>query len=121
MGLLHTQQVSMPGRRAHWILVFKELLFRIRGHHTPNSGRMSTRLVGQARAKGVPVDTYVEKLVEKDAGETAKSQKAPAGIRERLTQLAFSAHRSFEKGMGHPAQLNILDCCTYGRGGYILI
>ena len=28
-------------------------------------------------------------------------------------QLAFRAHQRFGKGMGHPAQLNILDCCTY--------
>lgn len=28
-------------------------------------------------------------------------------------QLAIQAYRQFGKGMGHPAQLNILDCCTY--------
>lgn len=27
--------------------------------------------------------------------------------------LAFQAHSRFGKGRGHPAQLNILDCCTY--------
>lgn len=25
----------------------------------------------------------------------------------------FHAHLRFGKGTGHPAQLNILDCCTY--------
>jgi antitoxin VapB len=53
---------------------------------------IEARLVGQARAKGVPVNTYVEKLIEKDAGETAKSQKTPAEIRERLMQLAAQWH-----------------------------
>jgi ribonuclease VapC len=30
------------------------------------------------------------------------------------SRLACQAYRRFGKGMGHPAQLNILDCCTYG-------
>jgi len=29
------------------------------------------------------------------------------------SRLAFQAYRRFGKGTGHPAQLNILDCCTY--------
>jgi ribonuclease VapC len=32
--------------------------------------------------------------------------------------LAFQAYRRFGKGMGHPAQLNILDCCTYALASY---
>jgi ribonuclease VapC len=32
---------------------------------------------------------------------------------EHQAHLAFAAHQRFGKGMGHPAQLNILDCCTY--------
>ena len=28
-------------------------------------------------------------------------------------RLAFQAYRRFGKGIGHPAKLNILDCCTY--------
>lgn len=28
-------------------------------------------------------------------------------------RAAFAAYRRFGKGMIHPAQLNILDCCTY--------
>lgn len=32
---------------------------------------------------------------------------------EGQARLAFEAHLRFGKGMGHPAQLNILDCCTY--------
>jgi ribonuclease VapC len=28
-------------------------------------------------------------------------------------RAAFGAYRRFGKGMRHPAQLNILDCCTY--------
>ena len=27
--------------------------------------------------------------------------------------MAFQAYRRFGKVMGHPAQLNVLDCCTY--------
>jgi ribonuclease VapC len=32
---------------------------------------------------------------------------------EAHAEIAFDAHLRFGKGMGHPAQLNILDCCTY--------
>lgn len=36
------------------------------------------------------------------------------GFNETQARLAFEAHLRFGKGMGHAAQLNILDCCTYG-------
>jgi ribonuclease VapC len=32
---------------------------------------------------------------------------------EAHAKIAFDAHLRFGKGMGHPAQLNILDCCSY--------
>jgi ribonuclease VapC len=31
----------------------------------------------------------------------------------KQAELAFNAHLRFGKGTGQPAQLNILDCCTY--------
>ena len=36
-----------------------------------------------------------------------------AEFTESHANVAFEAHRHFGKGMGHPAQLNILDCCAY--------
>lgn len=36
-----------------------------------------------------------------------------AAFTANQARLAFEAYRRFGKGMGHPAQLNILDCCTY--------
>ncbi len=47
---------------------------------------------GVRPAKGLPVDVYIERLIEKDAGEGAKSPKTPAEIRERLMQLAARWH-----------------------------
>jgi ribonuclease VapC len=32
---------------------------------------------------------------------------------EAQSAAAFAAHLRYGKGMGHPAQLNILDCCSY--------
>ena len=36
-----------------------------------------------------------------------------AAFTANQARLAFEAYRRFGKGMGHPSQLNILDCCTY--------
>ena len=36
-----------------------------------------------------------------------------ADFSEAQARIAFAAHVRFGKGMGHPAQLNILDCCSY--------
>jgi ribonuclease VapC len=32
---------------------------------------------------------------------------------EAQSAIAFAAHLRYGKGMGRPAQLNILDCCSY--------
>jgi hypothetical protein len=50
------------------------------------------RLVAQALAKGMPVDKYVEKLIEKDPVKPAEPAKSPEEIRQRLMELAAEAH-----------------------------
>jgi ribonuclease VapC len=53
-----------------------------------------------------PARTLLEAFLE-----TAEIEVVPMTASQ--ADLAFAAYRRFGKGMGHPAQLNILDCCAY--------
>ena len=57
------------------------------------------------RPYGARFPIYIDRIPEADI--------RVAEFGENQAQLAFAAHRHYRKGSGHPAQLNILDCCTY--------
>ena len=58
------------------------------------------------RMHAEPARTLLEAFLE-----TAEIEVVPMTASQ--ADLAFAAYRRFGKGMGHPAQLNILDCCAY--------
>jgi len=80
--------------------------------------------ISEASTKGMSAASLLETSIvinrEKGAAGIAILRQfiANAGIEiaaftANQAGLAFEAYRRFGKGMGHPAQLNILDCCTY--------
>lgn len=53
---------------------------------------VEARLVSQAEAVGLPVNDYVEKLVQEHAGTSAQKSRTPAETRQRLVELAKRWH-----------------------------
>jgi len=80
--------------------------------------------IAEAAAKWISAASLLETsiVVNREKGSSGicvlRRFVADADIRvaefsENQVQLAFAAHKSFGKSMGHPAQLNILECCTH--------
>ncbi len=80
--------------------------------------------ISRAAAKRLSATSLLETciVVNREKGEAGLNQLGrlidTLGIMifdftEGQARIAFAAHLRFGKGMGHPAQLNILDCCSY--------